>query len=162
MNKMPYKLSSDYEKLQELLYNKFEIVCFFDGKVCIGRRQRRRYIFSIDNLCYFDFSIDCSNRTFAEAIAEYKVKFILPSDIANIFDIYFKVKIHNRRELKKIVGHLTEAGFHEIENPFGVSIKAFGIMVGRANFSIVNYEDIFSEIYRPEVSVNEVLKMKFK
>lgn len=162
MNKLPYKLSSDYKKLKELLYNKYEIVCFLNGKVGIGRRKGRKYVFYVDSLCLCNFSIDCADMTFAETIAEYKVKFILPSDIANIFDSYFKVKIHNREEFKKVVEHLRGAGFHELKDEFDELSDVYGIAVGRAKFVILNNEDVFRENRNSELSVDEVLKMSFR
>lgn len=162
MNQLPYKLSSDYRELKTLLDNRNKIVCFFNGKICIGKRRYRRYVFYTDELCYCDFSNNCSDMTFIEAIAEHKVKFILPSDIANIFNIHFKVKIHNQKELKKVVEHLTEAGFNELKNDFRNPHDVYGITVGRAKFIILNDKTFFSASLNSELSVKEVLKMKFK
>ena len=162
MNKFPYKLSLDYRKLQELLDEGFKIVCDFDGKICIGSRKDERYIFSIEGLCYYDFPSNCANMTFAKTIEKHKVKFILPSKIANIFNIHFKVKIHSKEEQKKIVTLLREAGFYEFKNEFRNPNKAYGITVGRASFTVIYFEDVFSDSLNSELSMEEVLKIRFK
>lgn len=162
MRKFPYKLSLDYSKLQELLDNEFNVVCIFDGKVCIGSRKDEKYVFSIEGLCYCDFPSGCANMTFAETIKKHEVKFILPSKIANIFNIHFKVKIHNKEERKMIVTLLREAGFYEFKNRFRHSNKAYGITVGRASFTVIYFEDVFSDSLNSELSLEEVLKIRFK
>lgn len=81
MNKA-YKLSSDYQTLRTLLDNGNEIVCFFDGKVCTGRIiENKRYYFSVQGLCYNDFSINCSNPSFFELMSQDNVEFIIPQTI---------------------------------------------------------------------------------
>lgn len=81
MNK-PYKLSKDYRLLKKLLDNGNEIVCFFDGKVCMGRvLEGKRYYFSVCGWCYNDLSKVCSQASFSKYMSQDNVEFIIPNNV---------------------------------------------------------------------------------
>lgn len=80
MNK-PYKLSKDYRLLRKLLDNGNEIVCFFDGEVCMGRvLEDKRYYFSVRGRCYNDCLKVCSQASFSEYMSQDNVVFIIPNN----------------------------------------------------------------------------------
>lgn len=76
-----YRLSQDYQLLRALLNSGNEIVCFFNGAVCLGKViDSRRYYFSSQRFCYSDFSTDCSDSTFSGIMSQDNVGFIVPAD----------------------------------------------------------------------------------
>lgn len=101
-----YRLSQDYQLLRALLNSGNEIVCFFNGAVCVGKViDNRRYYFSSQRFCYSDFSMDCSDSSFSGIMSQDNVGFIAPADQGLLKTIKLSGKVSEAQ--KKLISALS-------------------------------------------------------